>query len=43
MARYSDEIIEDIRQANDIVDVISRIYAIKKKWQKLFWLMPISQ
>lgn len=32
MARYSDEIIEDIRQANDIVDVISRIYAVKKKW-----------
>ena len=32
MARYSDEIIEDVRQSNDIVDVISRICATKKKW-----------
>lgn len=42
MARYSDEIIDDVRQSNDIVDVISQ-YVRLKKWQKLFWAMSFSQ
>ena len=31
MVRYSDEIIEEVRNSNDIVDVISRICCIKAK------------
>ena len=42
MARYSEEIIDEIRQSNDIVDVISQYMNLKKKRKKLFWTMPIS-
>ena len=30
MARYSEEILEDIRQSNDIVDVISQYVHLKR-------------
>lgn len=41
MIRYSEEIIEEVRNSNDIVDVISRVCGIKKKWKKLFWIVSI--
>jgi len=31
MVRYSDELIEDIRNSNDIVDIISQYVVLKKK------------
>lgn len=31
MARYSDELIEEIRSQNDIVDIISQYVTLKKK------------
>ena len=30
MARYSDEVINDVRQSNDIVDVISQYVHLKR-------------
>lgn len=41
MPRYSDEIIEEIRQANDIVELISQYVQLTKKRKKLFWIMSI--
>ena len=46
MARYSDEIIDEVRQTNDIVDVISQyvrlkrieVSIMKKKFQFFFEL-----
>ena len=38
MARYSEEIINEVRQSNDIVDVISQYVHLK-----LFWTMSIPQ
>ena len=31
MIRYSDEILEDVRQSNDIVNIISQYVALKRK------------
>ena len=31
MARYSEELIEEIRNQNDIVDIISQYVTLKKK------------
>ncbi len=31
MARYSEELIEEIRSQNDIVDIISQYVTLKKK------------
>lgn len=42
MVRYSDETIEDVRNSNDIVDVISRLRRAKEKRKELFWIMSIS-
>ena len=40
MARYSEEIIEEVRQANDIVDVISEYVQLKRKGRNYFGLCP---
>ncbi len=40
MARYSDELIEEIRQNNDIVDVISQYVHLKRSGRNFFGLCP---
>ena len=40
MARYSDEIIDDVRQSNDIVDVISQYVRLKRRGRNYFGLCP---
>ena len=40
MARYSDEIIDDVRQSNDIVDVISQYVGLKRSGRNYFGLCP---
>lgn len=40
MARYSDEIIDEIRRNNDIVDVISQYVNLKKSGRSFFGLCP---
>ena len=40
MARYSDEIIDEIRQNNDIVDVISQYVHLKRSGRNFFGLCP---
>ena len=40
MARYSEEILEDIRQSNDIVDVISQYVHLKRSGRNFFGLCP---
>ena len=36
MARYSDEVINDVRQSNDIVDVISQYVHLKRSGRNFF-------
>nr|MCR5671473.1 hypothetical protein [Butyrivibrio sp.] len=38
--RYSDEIIEEVRSRNDIVDVIGQYVHIQKKGANYFGLCP---
>ena len=40
MARYSDEIINEVRQSNDIVDVISQYIHLKRSGRNFFGLCP---
>ena len=40
MLRYSDEIIEDIRQSNDIVNIISQYIHLTRKGRNYFGLCP---
>lgn len=40
MVRYSDELIEEIRNRNDIVDVISGYVALKRSGRSFFGLCP---
>lgn len=40
MIRYSDEIINDIRQSNDIVDIISQYVQLKRRGRNYFGLCP---
>ncbi len=40
MAYYSDELIEEVRSANDIVDVISRYVRLQRKGSNHFGLCP---
>ena len=40
MARYSDEIIEEVRQSNDIVDIISQYVRLKRSGRNYFGLCP---
>jgi len=40
MIRYSDELIEDVRQSNDIVDIISQYVHLTRKGRNYFGLCP---
>ena len=40
MARYSSEIIEEVRQSNDIVDLISQYVHLKRSGRNYFGLCP---
>ena len=40
MARYSEEIIDEVRQSNDIVDVISQYVHLKRSRRNYFGLCP---
>ena len=40
MLRYSDEIIEEIRQNNDVVDIISQYVHLTRKGRNYFGLCP---
>lgn len=40
MIRYSDEILNDVRQSNDIVDVISQYMHLKRSGRNFFGLCP---
>ena len=40
MARYSEELIEEVRQSNDIVDVISQYMHLKRSGRNYFGLCP---
>lgn len=40
MIRYSDEILDDVRQNNDIVNIISQYVALKRKGRNYFGLCP---
>lgn len=43
MAYYSDEIIEEVKSANDIVDVISNYVSLKRKGNNYFGLCPFHR
>ncbi len=40
MPRYSDEIIDEVRQTNDIVDIISQYVQLKRSGRNFFGLCP---
>ena len=40
MIRYSDEIIEEVRQSNDIVDILSQYMRLKRSGRNYFGLCP---
>ena len=39
---YPDDVIEEVRTRNDIVDVISQYVSLKKKGANYFGLCPLS-
>ena len=43
MVRYSDELIEEIRSSNDIVDVISKYITLKRSGRNFFGLCPFHK
>ena len=43
MARYSDELIDEIRNRNDIVDVISQYVVLKRSGRNFFGLCPFHK
>lgn len=43
MARYSDELIDEIRNSNDIVDVISQYVVLKRSGRNFFGLCPFHK
>ena len=40
--RYSDDIIEEVRMKNDIVDVVSQYVKLNKMRKHLFRALPVS-
>ena len=42
MPRYSDEIIEEVRQTNDIVDIVSQYVRLKRSGRNYFGLCPFN-
>ncbi len=43
MVRYSEELIEEIRSSNDIVDVISKYITLKRSGRNFFGLCPFHK
>jgi len=43
MVRYSDELIEEIRNSNDIVDIISQYVVLKRSGRNYFGLCPFHK
>ena len=43
MVRYSEELIEEIRSSNDIVDVISQYVILKRSGRNFFGLCPFHK
>ena len=43
MVRYSDELIDEIRNGNDIVDVISQYVVLKRSGRNFFGLCPFHK
>lgn len=43
MVRYSDELIDEIRNSNDIVDVISKYVVLKRSGRNFFGLCPFHK
>ena len=43
MVRYSEELIEEIRNSNDIVDVISQYVILKRSGRNFFGLCPFHK
>lgn len=43
MTRYSDEVIDEIRNSNDIVDVISQYVVLKRSGRNFFGLCPFHK
>ena len=43
MVRYSDELIEEIRNSNDIVDIISQYVILKRSGRSYFGLCPFHK
>ena len=39
---YSDDVIEEVRMKNDIVDVISGYVKLQRKGKLLFWPLSFS-
>ena len=43
MVRYSEELIEDIKNSNDIVDIISQYVILKRSGRNFFGLCPFHK
>ena len=43
MVRYSDELIDDIKNSNDIVDIISQYVTLKRSGRNFFGLCPFHK
>ena len=43
MVRYSDELIEEVRNSNDIVDIISQYVVLKRSGRNYFGLCPFHK
>ena len=43
MVRYSDELIDEIRSKNDIVDIISQYVVLKRSGRNFFGLCPFHK
>ena len=40
--RYSDDIIEEVRMKNDVVDVISQYVKLTRRGSTYFWTVSLS-